>query len=328
MIQSNISKITSESSNITLVEPIFARHETFHPRFGWLKKRFDWAAKDSERTVEMSETSSPIASSIFLREDAPVLLGVGKNMVRSIRYWCQTFKVLKEDSPADFGKQLFSDNGWDSFLEDPASLWLLHWNLLKPTCEAAAWYFTFFIFRKVEFTADDLLTELNQWQKTLNKTVVESSLKKDISCILRMYSSEETKAGYVEDSIDCPFQELGIIQNSGNSKRYTFRTGAKANLPAEVIVAACLEYAGWTSQGAKTIAISRLLYDLGSPGLAFKLSESVLCEAIEKVARSTDSLNLSDSAGLIQFSYFCDPKQLAEDILDKYYQSRGSRYKT
>ena len=45
---------------------IFARHETFHPRFGWLKKGFDRASIDSET---------------FLREDAPVRLGVGKNMV-------------------------------------------------------------------------------------------------------------------------------------------------------------------------------------------------------------------------------------------------------
>ena len=288
------------------VNPIWARHETFHPRFGWLKKGFDLAQKDAD---------------IFVRDDAPVRLGVGKNMVRSIRYWCKAFKVLEENNPTDFGKQLLKDDGWDSFLEDPASLWLLHWNLLKPTCEAAAWYFTFFIFRQVEFTADDLLAELQEWQKTLGKTVVESSLKKDVSCILRMYGSLDAIKSFTEDSIDCPFQELGIIQNTGNSKRYTFKTGGKANLPAEAIVATCLEYAGRIGLGAKTIAISRLLYDIGSPGMAFKLSESALCEAIERVARSTDYLALSDSAGLIQFSFARDPKQLADDILDKYYQT-------
>ena len=53
--------------------PIFARHETFHPRFGWLKKGYDAAVKNNN---------------IFLEEDAAVTLGVGKNMVRSIRYWC------------------------------------------------------------------------------------------------------------------------------------------------------------------------------------------------------------------------------------------------
>ena len=300
--------LINSPDSVIQVNPVWARHETFHPRFGWLKKGFELAQKDSQ---------------IFMRDDAPVHLGVGKNMVRSIRYWCTAFKVLEENNSTNFSKQLLKNDGWDSFLEDPASLWLLHWNLLKPTCEAAAWYFTFFIFRQVEFTKDDLLTELQKWQKTLGKTVVESSLKKDVSCILRMYSSLDVIKSFTEDSIDCPFQELGIIQNSGNNKRYTFKTGAKANLPAEVIVATCLEYAGRIGQGAKTIAISRLLYDLGSPGLAFKLSEDVLCEAIEKVARFVNSLALSDSAGLIQFSFNRDPKQLANDILDKYYQTRG-----
>ncbi len=305
MPPSTVSQTDSDILEIAPVEPIFARHETFHPRFSWLKKGFDWAEKDGN---------------IFQREDAPIRLGVGKNMVRSIRYWCRSFKVLEAERPTEFGKQLFGEHGWDSFLEDPASLWLLHWNLLKPTCEAAAWYFTFFISKKLEFTSDELLTEISEWQNTLGKTVVESSLKKDISCILRMYSSQESKTSFKEDSIDCPFQQLGIIQNARSSKRYSFKTGAKANLPPEIIVAACLEYASWASKGAEEVAISRLLYDIGSPGLAFKLSETVLCEAIEKVAQSHDFLDISESAGLIQLSFKSNPKQLADDILDKYYR--------
>jgi len=63
------------------LKPIFARHETFHPRFGWLKKGFD-RARDNSR--------------LFLAEDAPVVLGVGKNMVRSIRYWVSSQKKLVE----------------------------------------------------------------------------------------------------------------------------------------------------------------------------------------------------------------------------------------
>lgn len=93
---------------------VFARHETFHPRFGWLKKGYDLALADP---------------GIFLRDDAPVLLGVGKNMVRSIRYWCSAFKVLTEEDgqiqPTRLGQQLLDDDGWDPFLENPASLWLL-----------------------------------------------------------------------------------------------------------------------------------------------------------------------------------------------------------
>lgn len=78
------------------INPIFARHETFHPRFGWLKKGFDRASHDAE---------------VFLREDAPIRLGVGKNMVRSIRYWCSAFKLLENDQPTDFGTQLLDQAG-------------------------------------------------------------------------------------------------------------------------------------------------------------------------------------------------------------------------
>jgi hypothetical protein len=57
--------------------------------------------------------------------------------------------------------------------------------------------------------------------------------------------------------------------------------------------------------------------------MAFKLSESAVCDAIEQVARQSKSgISLSDSAGLIQFSFTSEPKALAEDILDKYYRRK------
>lgn len=154
----NNSNITKEMSILSDVLPFFSRHETFHPRFGWLKKGFDKAKNDSE---------------IFRKKEAPVILGVGKNMVRAIRYWCNAFKILVEVArskkrirycvPTEFGKKLLSDQGWDPYLEDPASLWLLHWNLLKPPCYAASWYFAFNEFRQREFTADSLLIDLEEY---------------------------------------------------------------------------------------------------------------------------------------------------------------------
>lgn len=55
----------------TKIQPIFARHETFHPRFGWLKKGYDKAIENS---------------AIFSEESVSTTLGVGKNMVKTIRY--------------------------------------------------------------------------------------------------------------------------------------------------------------------------------------------------------------------------------------------------
>jgi len=69
------------------------------------------------------------------------------------------------------------------------------------------------------------------------------------------------------------------------------------------------------------MTIANLLYDLGSPGLAFKLTESTLCDAIEVVARRWDQVRLSDAAGKLQFSFEGEPLSLAADILDGYYRA-------
>jgi Protein of unknown function (DUF4007) len=289
------------------VTPIFARHETFHPRFGWLKKGYDAVCQNPE---------------IFLEEDAHIQLGVGKNMAKSIRYWCSAFKVIEDDrtcTASEFGTQLMNDRGYDPFLEDPASLWLLHWNILKQPCMATAWHFAFNIFRQVEFTYDDLFFALCDYRDSFASRVVESSLKKDITCILRMYVKQGAEISLNEDNLDCPFTELDLIHRAGDSKHFMFRVGQKANLPAEIIVAACLDFANWIGRGQRTISISRLLFEIGSPGMAFKLSESALCDAIERVAQWCKAIALSESAGLIQMSFTEEPTLLTQNLLDTYY---------
>lgn len=57
-----VQQMGLELGSIDSEQPlVFSRHETFHPRFGWLKQGFDRASDDPR---------------IFLEEDAPVRLGV------------------------------------------------------------------------------------------------------------------------------------------------------------------------------------------------------------------------------------------------------------
>jgi Protein of unknown function (DUF4007) len=287
-------------------QAIFARHETFHPRFGWLKKGFDRAMDNP---------------GIFLEEDATVRLGVGKNMVRAIRYWCAAFKLLEHDSPTAFGHKLLGENGYDPYLEDPASLWLLHWKMLEFPCQATTWEFTFNHFRAIEFETEQLLQQLAIYRNRESPRTVDASLSKDISCLLRMYTEQSAKSKFGEESLDCPFVQLGLIHKTGKS--YMFRIGYKATLPAALVVYACLQFAARVSETARTIPIAKLLYDEGSPGLIFKLNESALSEAIEKVARYQKKVTISDAAGKLQFAFDESPLSLAERILEDYYQGAG-----
>ena len=109
--------------------PVFARHETFHPRYGWFRKAYGAAAEDPR---------------VFDRDDAPIRIGVGKNMVRAIRFWGLAADLIDESSirgqrakrlvPTPFGDLLFGNPGWDPWMEDPGTLWLLHWRLLRSPC--------------------------------------------------------------------------------------------------------------------------------------------------------------------------------------------------
>ncbi|MBN8573825.1 MAG: DUF4007 family protein [Candidatus Kapabacteria bacterium] len=99
----------------------FSGHDSFQCRQLWLKKGFDFV-KDKGS---------------FNSEDAVVKLGVGKNMVSSIRYWMKVFDILdSKDTLTEFGTRLLdTEHGYDPYLEDDASLWLLHYKLIKTGIE-------------------------------------------------------------------------------------------------------------------------------------------------------------------------------------------------
>src|SRR4051794_12085664 len=100
----------------------FSGHETFVFRYSWLKKAVDTVSENP---------------SIFNQEDVIVSLGLGRNMVKSLRHWGLATRVLEEETKArtgqlrctELGRVLFCSIG-DPYLEDPNTLWILHWNLL------------------------------------------------------------------------------------------------------------------------------------------------------------------------------------------------------
>ena len=78
----------------------------------------------------------------FELDEAPVRLGVGKNMVHAIRYWLRAARMARMTPEGmlatALGDRLLSEDGWDPYLEDEGTLWLIHWLLAANPEEASA----------------------------------------------------------------------------------------------------------------------------------------------------------------------------------------------
>ena len=245
-------------------------------------------------------------------------------MVRAIRFWGLAAGLITDESeprrrrkrlkPTPFGEQLFGESGWDPWMEDPGTLWLIHWRLLRTPCRLPVWWLAFNEFHPIEF-ADDTLegAVFDQLQGTSDwKSPHRSSLKKDVSALLRTYAPQErTRRNGIHDTLDCPLRELGLMERVATPGRYRFLLGAKPFLPSAVATAAALDFAGQPGGVGKTIAVSRLIHEAGSPGRVFKLTEGELVAALEMTARRTKGLRLTASTGAHVLSWSGSPRTLA-----------------
>ena len=67
----------------------------------------------------------------FTDDDAVVKLGVGKNMVSLIRHWIKAIGLVdSNEEPAQIAEMIYSDGGYDKYLEDIGTIWLLQYLLI------------------------------------------------------------------------------------------------------------------------------------------------------------------------------------------------------
>jgi hypothetical protein len=198
---------------------------------------------------------------------------------------------------------LLADDGLDPYLEDPASLWLLHWQIATNRYRCTTWFWTFSHFHEPEFTREALTSALFRWTQTLpGKQVAESSLKRDVEVFLRTYApSRQGRGGMAEDSLDCPLIDLGLIVQPADGQAYQFRRGRQQSLPDGVLLYATLAFWEAYAPQAGTLAIADLARQPASPGRVFKIDESSLVERLEGVERLIGgAVSFGETAGLRQ----------------------------
>ena len=294
----------------------FGRHESFPLRFGWIAKGLN-ALNDDPR--------------IFNREDATVILGVGKNMVASIRYWLQATGVARRCGasntlePTELGQIVFGKGG-DPYLEDEASIWLLHWLLATNPAGSTAIYWFFNHFHKPTFTSTEVATGLSDFVKhEVAPKVAQSTLKGDAQLVLRMYS--RTLGGTrlsLEDALDSPLAALNL-QERLDTRNWRAVPMDRAGLPLSVFAYAVAQLFDHT--GTPQLAVEDLMYsdkNHCAPGAVFRMTEEGLISKLEALCDAYPrELRLDRTAGVFQL-YKIGALD-AEPILRDRYGSKSRR---
>ena len=304
------------------INPSFSGHQAFSFRYTWLKKGVD-AVRDNP--------------TIFADDDATITLGVGKNMVRSIYHWCQATRLIEDDGmgphhrrrfiPTELSDKIFVDDGFDPYLEDTATLWLIHWRLATNVSRATTWYWAFSIFGQNEFGRDTFTAELIDWaERNTRNRISENSIKRDVDCFFRTYvPSRLTKTTIMEDTFDCPLVELNLISDLSDGNTYRFHRGTKPSLPIEIFAAALSDFWDTHFSENNTLTFANIAYAPRSPGRTFLLDEDSLAEYLDRLDNLTKgTLHYDETAGVKQV--YRQRQINSMKLLNSYYESNPSAY--
>ena len=277
-------KITFKTMSITH-RLIFSGHETFQCRHLWLKKGYDYVK----------------SGKFFTAEDAVVHLGLGKNMVISIRFWMRAFDLLDaDDQLTEFAHQMFSDDGLDPYLEDDASLWLLHYKLVKKN-HATLYNILFNEFRKekIEFTKEQFWNHIRyKYGEYVDAKTKQTTIDSDFIVFVRMYVGDPESKDK-EDIIAGILTELRLVR-SINKNTYTVEPMERKELPEAVILYALAE----NEQYGISINFQTLLSDRDSPGSIFAVNEAGMYAKMEALAENhSDFIVFKDDAGVRELQF-------------------------
>lgn len=287
---------------IDTVKYTFSGHDSFQCRQLWLKKGYDYVK--TQRS--------------FNDEEAVVKLGVGKNMVSAIRYWMKAFNVIdSKDIPTEFGNRLFDDeNGYDPYLEDEASLWLLHYQLVQ-TGVASIYSIIFNEFRreKLFFTRETFLNYLKRIQETSPiPNFNENTIAKDFNVFVNMYKAN-SQSSDIEDSFSGILSEIGLLKTirNGKDEQFQIENNERDGLPDAIMLYSILD----NPKYGNSVGLNALEYDNNGPGTLFALNRSGLMNKITGIVSADKTITFTDHAGIKELQF--KNKPTAYSILDNYY---------
>ena len=268
----------------------FGGHQSFHLRDQWLYKGIYWT----------NQSSQLLLSDKKVTEKAMQEMGVGKNMVDSIRYWLIATKLIELDTK---GFELTSTARKilekDPYFELDGTLFLIHYLLVTNEKEATAWNWFFNHFFADSFERESLENAFAAYVQIKNKKKIKkTTLDKDLNCLLRMYQSISwTGKKNPETENPSPFTKYGWIEKKDG--KYIRN---KLNIEDfNKHIFSHILYIFWKKHlgQPESVKLEDLSIKENSPGRVFHLSLEEMNELIESSSHKPSYFNYSRTGGYL-----------------------------
>lgn len=256
-----------------------------------------------------------VGGNSFNDPNSVVALGVGKNMVASIRYWLRALGLTEQDKQTEIATYLFDKkNGKDRYIESLGTLWLLHF-LLVFSQEATLYNILFLRYQKERKQFDKelilnfvkrLMTEDDR-QKQFNA----NTIGKDFNVLTQNYVQPLKPKSY--EDFSSLLIELNLIRHDKSEKAFSFNIEGKRTVPIEIFMYAVLCMKG----DEHTVS-----YDtLQNVGLIFCMTDIEVIEMLQRIdSEYSEFVQYNDNAGIRQL-LFKEGKDLKPiDSLNRYYK--------
>lgn len=253
------------------------KHGSFYIRNGWPTKIIDAINEDQYVFSPNNELNAV--------DD----IGVGRVMIKSMRYWATVLGISVETKNQQGVFHTLTELGrliaqYDPYCQDTGTLWLLHRNLACNVDSATAWYWAFNILSTKSFTKEEFVSAFYLYTQRYGEEYNKKSVEKEFDCVKNTYVSEKAfDINKVIDEDTIPFfAPLKLLEATGAGGFQKCKPLIK-DIPSEILLFCILTDNKDQLNNNLEISVDTLLDNEKQIGKYMNLSYTTLLELLQQL---------------------------------------------